>query len=118
MITVKIDEDEALDMLMDRVRVWTSDETKIELFEKMYDSYCYNGYFDEAEFNIMNIVDNDYINWCDVVEKDETNAEDFVRLVEMYNYGERDFSREHFETISGSFIEAINDDETAILIRY
>ena len=117
-ITVKIDEDTALDMLMDRLSVWTSDIDTIELFRSMYDSYCYNGYFDEAEFDVMQIVDNDYVNWCNVIYKDEENAEDFERLVEMYKDGDRDFSCEHLENISGSFIEAVNDDETAILIRY
>lgn len=118
MITVKIDEDTALDMLMDRVRVWTSDIDTIELFRSMYDSSVYSGVFDDCEFDVMKIVDNDYVNWCDVIYKDEENAEDFERLVKMHNDGERDFSCEDFETISGSFIEAVNDDETAILIRY
>ena len=118
MITVKIDNEIALDMLMDRLSVWTEDAATIELFSDMYEKYIDDGVFDGADFDVMNIVDNDYVNWCDVVEKDETNAEDFDRLIEMYNDGERDFSCEHLETISGSFIEAINDDETAILIRH
>ena len=118
MITVKIDNDEALEMLMSRLSVWTSDEITLELYEKMYESYIDNGFFDGCEFAVMTIVDNDYANWCDVVEKDEKNADDFERLIEMYNDGERDFSCEHLETISGAFIEAVNDDERAILIRY
>lgn len=117
MITVKIDEDEALEMLMSRLSVWTSDETTLELYEDMYRQALDSGYWDCGEFNVMSIVDNDYVNWCDVVEKDEKNADDFERLIEMYKDGERDISCEHLETIGGAFIEAVNDDETAILIR-
>ena len=118
MITVKIDNDEALEMLMDRVRDWRSDETTLELFEKMYESYVDSGCFEGGEFDVMKIVDNDVVNWCKVIKLDEKNKRDFKKLVKMYKDGERDFSCESFKTISGGCIEAISDDETAILIRY
>ena len=117
MITVQIDEDKALDMLMDRVREWRSDSTTLELFEKMYENYIDNGCFEGCEFDVMQIVDNDVINWCTVIELDKQNKKDFKKLLKMYNDGERDFSCERLKTISGSYIEAVSDDETSILIR-
>ena len=118
MINIQIDEDEALEMLMNRVRDWRIDLTTLELFEKMYQNYIDSGCFDGCEFNINSIVDNDVVNWCEVIELDKQNKKDFKKLLKMYNNGERDFSCERFETISGSPIEAVSDDETAILIRY
>lgn len=118
MLNIQIDEDEAFEMLMDRVRDWRSDSTILELFEKMYQNYIDSGVFNGCEFNVNHIVDNDVVNWCDVIELDSKNKKDFKKLLKMYKDGERDFSCERFETISGSFIEAVSDDETMILIRY
>ena len=36
MINIRMDEDEVLDLLMERVRYWTDDEEIIALFEEMY----------------------------------------------------------------------------------
>jgi len=68
LINVKIDSNDLLNLLMDRLLSWwlKNDDECVEakLFEKMYENYCENGYFDGAELNIMYIVDNDYVNYC------------------------------------------------------
>jgi len=71
MITVQIDEDELFEMLMSRLRTWTSDDDTLELFEQYYDNTVYSGCYDGAELNIMAIVDNDYINNTFIVEREE-----------------------------------------------
>ena len=38
-------------------------------------------------------------------------------MITVQNDGERDLSCESLKTISGSYIEAISDDETSMLIR-
>ena len=106
MITVNLDNDDALDMLMERVGHWTGNNTTLELFEKMYENQICNGYFDGCEFNVMNIVDNDYVNWCSVIWDDE---EEFEELLETYKKGEREYKN--------YVIEEVSDDETAILVR-
>lgn len=113
-INVKIDSDELYEMLCDRVRYWRDGEVA-DLFDKMYERYCDDGYFEGAEINIMQIVDNDVVNWCSVVGKDE---KDFSKLLELYKRGEYDVSCEDFEEYKVSFIEAVSDDEDMILIRY
>lgn len=105
MITVNLDNDDALEMLMERVSHWT-DGTTLELFEKMYNNQIHSGCFDGCEFNVMNIVDNDYVNWCSVIWD---NEEEFEELLETYKKGEREYK--HY------VIEAVSDDETAILVR-
>lgn len=75
MITVKIDEDELLEMLVKRVEFWTNDNKVIELYSKYYENMVYGGCFEGAELDINSIVDNDYVNWCTVVDKDEYNKD-------------------------------------------
>ena len=113
MITVKIENETALEILMDRVRVWRSDPTTLELFEKMYEHYIDNGLFDYGEFDVMQIVDNDVINYCSEINK---GNKDFKKLLKLYKQGEYDVSCERLDC-GASFIEAVSDDETAILIR-
>ena len=71
MITVKIDEETLLDMLVDRVEHWTDDRDVIELYSKYYENMVYGGCFEGAEFDVMSIVDNDYVNWLTVVDREE-----------------------------------------------
>jgi hypothetical protein len=114
MITVKIDEETALEMLCDRVRVWKQGE-EAELFDKMYESYVYSGCFDGGEFDVKSIVDNDIVNWCSIIGAGD---KDFDKLLQLYKDGERDVSCEDFEDGNYNFIEAVSDDEDLILIRW
>lgn len=119
MITVTLENDEALDMLMNRLSVWTDDKEVQDLYEQMYENYIEGGCFDGGSFNVMEIVDNDYVNYCSILTKEDCSEEDWNKLVELYNDGERDISCEHFEgdAIWHSFIEAMNDDRTIALMR-
>ena len=113
MVTVRIDEDELLDMLMNRVENWSKDETTLELFQNMYQEYIDGGVFEGMKLDIDKIVDNDYCNHCRVIEESE---DEFEQIKEVYNeQGLGDCSCEECE---GNFIEAVNSDETAFLIRY
>jgi hypothetical protein len=112
MIKVMIHEDTALEMLMDRLSYWTEDETTHELYKQMYESYLDCGVFESCEFDVMVIVDNDYINYCDVVEPDDDSYEEIKALYEENGCG--DISCE----FSGSwnFIEA--EYNGYFLVRY
>ena len=117
MITMQIDEDDLLDMLMERVGVWTKDEEVLDLYEKMYRSYVDGGCFDGAELDVMSIVDNDYVNWCSTLCQEDCSEEDWKKLVELYEEGTRDISCEEFDERHGDFIEAMNEDRTMALMR-
>ena len=71
MITVKIDENVLLDLLMDRVGYWSSDKDTLELFKNYYNNMIEDGCFEDCEMDINVIVDNDYINYFRVMEKDD-----------------------------------------------
>lgn len=117
LITVQMEDYELLEMLLDRLSYWGRDDEK-DLYEQMYQSYLDGGVFESVEFNVMSIVDNDVVNYCDVLYKEDTNKKYFKKLLKLYKEGERDVSCERFEDISPSFIEAVSEDETRILIRY
>lgn len=74
MATVHIDNETALEMLMDRVKVWTDDDDTLELYSQYYENALWNGSFDGCDFDIMQIVDNDYVNWLAVVADEDLDG--------------------------------------------
>lgn len=71
MIKVLIDEQDLLEMLIDRLNVWTDDKDVINLYSMYYENMINCGCFDGMELNIMVIVDNDYVNYLEVITADE-----------------------------------------------
>ena len=71
MITVRMDEYDVIDLLVNRVKYWTDDDDTIELFEQYYTSMVEGGCFDGADLDVMSIVDNDYVNNTSIVTREE-----------------------------------------------
>lgn len=115
MITVRIDEDTALEMLMERVEHWTDDTQIQALYESMYQSYIDCGCFDDNEFNVATIVDNDFVNWCSIVRYGDDDFEKIKAIYDEQGIGDCSCEHDYF-----SFIEAVDDSEnpTAFLMRY
>lgn len=98
MITARIDEDTLLEMLLDRVEFWTSDETTIDLYRDYYEGLVNSGCFEGCELNIMVIVDNDYVNNLTTISKE-------------------DFEQWDIESEVDDSIVAFNEEEDLYLIR-
>jgi hypothetical protein len=114
MVTVKIKENDLLEMLMDRVEQWNNTTTALNLYEKMYESEIEAGCFEGAEIDVNLIVDNDVINYCNIIKEGEKEFENILQLYKEQGLG--DISMEsHY-----SFIEAVDDEEEpkAFLVRY
>lgn len=116
MITIKIKEQLAVDILMDRVAYWTDDSFEQHLYENMYENFVYNGVFEDYELDPMKIVDNDYINYCRVVYCDSED-EEWERLFDIY--AEQGLGDCSCECDFASYIEAVDneDNPTMFLIR-
>lgn len=114
MITIKIDEEQAIDILMDRLEQWTDDCTTHELYRKMYESYVYGGCFDGVDFDVMCIVDNDYVNYCKIYYEDDAEFEELLTL-----YKEQGIGDISCDCDFASYIEAVDNEETpkAFLVR-
>lgn len=118
MITIKVNEEDLLNMLLGRVRYWTDDEEIIGLYEKMYDDYIFNGIFEGMNMDIQDIVDNDWVNYTSVITEEET---DFNKLLKIYEeQGLGDCSDKEFDEYKISFIEAVDNekDPSMFLIRH
>ena len=98
MVTVTIDEDTLLEMLLDRLEFWTSDEAVINLYRDYYEGLVYSGCFEGCNLDIMSIVDNDYINNLTTISKE-------------------DFEQWGIESEVDDKIVASNEDEDLYLIR-
>ena len=109
-VNVKIDSEDLLEMFMDRVKVWTSNDEVLDLFEKYYDHAIDNGYFEDAELNIMSIVDNDYVNYTSVWCEGDTEWEE--------NEVSKHIEEGEYELGYSSYIEAVSDDKKMVLVRY
>lgn len=108
-INVKIKKDYVIDLLTNRLSVWTNDKEVVDLFIKMYERYLDEEVFDNLDIDL--IVDNDFINDCTIIEKGD---EEFEKVQKLAKEGYYDISCE----TSYSFIEAYNEDYSLILVRY
>ncbi len=70
-MTVTIDNETALDMLVERVREWTDDDDVVALFATYYEGLVDEGAFEGSDFDVMAIVDNDYVNWTEYGTREE-----------------------------------------------
>lgn len=77
MHTVKIDEDTMIEMLMDRlITAWNPDDPDIvEIYHQYYTDMVENGVYDNTEFDVMDIVDNDWINYTDIYAPEDAALE-------------------------------------------
>lgn len=77
----------------------------------MYEKYVFNGVFENMEIDIKEIVDNDYNNYCKVIDK----TDDYFKIIK------KKFKKEGYCDISRetpySYIEATNEDNSKFLIR-
>ena len=80
-MTITIDEDDFLEMLVNEVKKWTDDEDTIELFEEYYDYMVYSGCFNGTSLSVAEIVDNDYVNNTTIITEDEFNEarEEYIK---------------------------------------
>ena len=81
MISIQMDSDDMIEALCNRVGCWTDDSDVIELFTQYYENAVNNGCFDGCEFNVMSIVDNDYVNNTSITyrEEYESDREKFLK---------------------------------------
>ena len=116
-ITVKLDEDEALDMLMNRVEEFGDyhpGDVEYALYEKMYENAINSGVFDGTEFNVMTIVDNDIVNYCTIIGPEDENYQTIVDLYDTQGLGDISSESDY------GYIEAVEkeDGKNYFLLRY
>lgn len=86
MINVQIDETTLLDLFMDRLEYWTSDNDAQELYKKHIENLINAGCFEGAELDVDLFIDNLYINDTTTMDKkglDSNNidVDDYDRIL-------------------------------------
>ena len=76
MINVKINETTLLNLFMDRLEYWTSDDDVLALYEGYFKELIDCGCFDGAEIDINLIIDNLYINDTTIMDKEMLDDND------------------------------------------
>lgn len=107
LVNVKIESEDLVDLLMNRLKVWTQDETILELYRKMYEDYCDSGCWDGCEFDVMQIVDNDWVNYCKIIDESDVEFDELLKI-----YKEQGLGDCSCECDCGcSFIEQVDNEE-------
>lgn len=70
MINVKINETTLLNLFMDRVEYWTSDDDVLALYEDYLKELIDSGCFDGSELDVNMFVDNLYINDTTIMDRE------------------------------------------------
>ena len=70
MISVKINELTLLNLFMDRLEYWTSDDDVLALYEDYIRGLIDGGCFDGAELDVNMFVDNLYINDTTIMDRE------------------------------------------------
>lgn len=76
MINVKINEITLLNLFMNRLEYWTSDDDVLELYKNYLKELIDGGYFDGSELDVNVFVDNLYINDTTIMDKEMLNDND------------------------------------------
>ena len=98
MVTVTIDEDILLEMFLDRLEFWTSNESVINLYRDYYKRLVYSRCFEGCTLDIISIVDNDYLDNLETISKE-------------------DFEQWDIESEIDDKIVAFNEEDDLYLIR-
>lgn len=121
-MAVTISNELALELLENRLdvalKLWSNPDYK-DLYMEMYENYIENGCWEGAEdFNPDVIVDNDIINYTDVITKDD-EPEEYQKLLKLYKNDNYDISCGNDDLEHNfSFIEAVDEKHGYILGRY
>ena len=107
---VNIDNYDAIDMLVKRVEYWTDDSEVIELFEQYYTSMVEGGCFDGCNFDVMSIVDNDYVNNTSIttIGEFEQEREDYIEeQIKSDGYNKEEMTEEEYADLYEQYNEDI-----------
>lgn len=76
MINVRIDETTLLNLFMNRLECWTSDDDVLALYESYLEYLIDCGCFENSELDINLIIDNLYINDTTIMDKEMLDDND------------------------------------------
>lgn len=111
MIKVQIDETTLLDLFMDRLEYWTTDNDVLSLYEDYLKTLIDCGAFEDSELNINNFIDNLYVNDAPIMDKEELEAkkidiDDADKMADFLKLSKEEFLQSY------SYLTEFEYDET------
>lgn len=76
MINIQIDEEDLLDLLMQRMEYWTEDANILNLYEQYLKDLIDGGCFEGANLDISVLIDNLYVNDTQIMDKEDLKNND------------------------------------------
>ena len=76
MINVQVDEENLLDLLMQRMEYWTKDANTLNLYEQYLKDLIDGGCFEGANLDISLLIDNLYVNDTLIMDKKDLENND------------------------------------------
>lgn len=115
---IEVDDDDILSLLEKELDGWNPSPEIKDLYMKMYESQVAEGLFNGGKFNAMEIVDNDWVNWTDVISEGEDYFDDCLKAYKERNYEVR-VSDDYGDDRYLGYIEAVDNesDPKTFLIR-
>lgn len=115
----RLKNEDAIDLLVERVKVWKEDPEIIALFEDMYQKQLDAGAFEDNDLSIDAIVDDDCINYCLAYSLEDLTEKDAYMLRTAIQSCEPDISCLSLDCGRFSYIEAVDDEDepTLFLLR-
>lgn len=74
MINVQVDEEQLLDLLMQRVEYWDKDAKILSLYEQYLKDLIDGGCFEGANLDISLVIDNLYVNNTQIMDGEEIKS--------------------------------------------
>lgn len=71
MINVQFEETDLLDLLIDRLKFWTTDKDVLELYKDYLENLIFGGCFEGQTLDISVFIDNLYVNDTTTMDKEE-----------------------------------------------
>ena len=76
MINIQVDEENLLDLLMQRMEYWTKNANILNLYEQYLRGLVYCGCFEGTNLDISLLIDNLYINDTQIMDKEDLKNND------------------------------------------
>ena len=76
MVNVQINEEDLLDLLMQRMEYWTTDTYILNLYEQYLENLIDWGCFEDTDLDISLLIDNLYVNNTQIMDKEDLKNND------------------------------------------
>lgn len=116
---IEIDDNVALQMLMDRVDEYDKpDRKEREAWEQFYENRIREYYYEDSDFDVRTIVDNDIVNYTAILDKSDFSREVWAEIQKAGAFTDTNDLSTEAQTELDSFgaIEVVTRDKIIVAL--